>query len=50
MTRYFVSFNPEIRMEENIPIFATLCDPAVRRLVESRTTGERLPGGSEVLP
>ena len=43
MTRYFVSFNPEIGMEENIPLFAGLGDPAVRRLI-ANAAGIVLPG------
>jgi ribosomal protein S6--L-glutamate ligase len=34
MRPYFVSFNPDIRMEENLPVFSSLDEPEVRCLLE----------------
>ena len=42
MPPYFVSFNPEIKLEENLSIFSSLYDPLVHRLLQ-KAAGVLLP-------
>lgn len=43
MPPYFVSFNPEIKLEENVSLFSPLHDPSLHRLLKA-ATGVLLPG------